>query len=225
MKRAPLFFRSLIPVMVFGSMIPLSSCLTLSESYEFKKNGSGSMTYLIDMSELVAILKIAESNESEEKISTQFSFTELGEKIEEIEGVSQVKVLDDPENYKFGVTFKFKGIEPLNQALNSILITNPKDKKHDFFKMEGNTIIRTHLINKNVLTSQLEGSDIPDQNFSLMESMLYKLNFSFPKPVKVVYSSAEAEMVGKKNRKVNIEASFKTLLDDETALNTSIVLK
>ena len=74
-------------------------------------------------------------------------------------------------------------------------------------------------------SSQLEGDEASEQSISLMESMVYKMNFSFAKPVKVVYSSADTEMGGKKNRQVMLETTFKTLMDDVSALNTSIVLK
>ena len=205
----------------------LPSCLTLSETYEFKKNGSGSMTYLIDMAELANILKIAEENneDSTGNMAAQFSFKEVADTLSSFDGISHVNVIDDREKYHFGISFRFKSIDVLNQALNYVLITNPEGKEHVFFKMEGNTITRTNFMNKEALNSQLDGSEISPQSISLMESMVYKMNFSFSKPVKVVYSSAEAEMGGKKNREVKLETTFKTLMDDVSALNTSIVLR
>ena len=229
MKFFPRISKFLTPALICCLIIPLTSCLTLSESYEFKKNGSGSMAYLIDMGELASILKMAKENEKEEDkendIASQFSFEEVSKKIENIDGISHIEIINDLDKYQFGVNFKFKSLASLNKALNQILITNPEGTEHTFFKMEKNTITRTNHINKDVLASQLNGEKVTDQSISLMESMVYKLNFSFAKPVKVVYSSAEAEMGGKKNKKVMLEASFKTLMDDVTALNTSIVLK
>ena len=108
--------------------------------------------------------------------------------------------------------FEFDAFENRAQlsSVNKILIDDPSADIHTFFKEEDGAITRTHMMTKNMDTSELLGDDESSEYaLQIMESMSYRLKFAFKKPVKAIYSSAEATMGGKKNREVVIEANFK----------------
>lgn len=182
------------------------------------------MKYLIDMSEIASLLKMNAAADSTGE-DNSLSFIETSERLSAIKGISKVQTLDDEDKGLYGVTFDFTDINALNIALNEMLVENESSGFHTFFTMEGNTITRNHLMPTDALPAELEDPETASQVSSLMESMKYKLNFTFDKSVKVVYSAAQTEIVGKKDRSVTVETDFKTLLNDVSTLNSSIVLK
>ena len=178
------------------------------------------------MREMASILEMAEEEEGT-PLQEEVSFKEAAQKLERISGISAVNVIEDEENYRFGINFKFKSIRALNKALNQIMMDEGQtNEAHTFFVLKDNVITRTHIMSKAMDTKELLGDDeSSEMAMSVLESMKYKLNFKFKQSVKVVYSSVDARMFGKKNREVAIEANFKQLTEDVEALNTSIVLK
>lgn len=219
--------RTIFSVLCIALILSFSSCITIEESYTFKANGSGSMKYTIDMSEMSSLLEMAEEEEGgANPMGEDMSFIDIADKLNQIDGISSAEAIEDKENYLYGLTFKFKNLWALNKALNKILIDDPSADIHTFFKEEDGAITRTHMMTKNMDTSELLGDDESSEYaLQIMESMSYRLKFAFKKPVKAIYSSAQATMGGKKNREVVIEANFKELSDDIQTLSTSIVLK
>ncbi|MEZ4825452.1 MAG: hypothetical protein R3C61_04035 [Bacteroidia bacterium] len=220
-KKTLLSVVSRLMVVVLG--ISITSCLTFEESYVFKKNGSGSMKYLIDMSEIASLMKLnAESDSSGD--SESLSFQDVADLLSGMDGISKVKVLDDEDKGFYGVSFDFAGITPLNQALN-VLMGDEENEDFTFFSFDGNVITHNHLLATDALPPGMDDPETEEQVSGFLQQMKYKLNFSFASPVKVVYSGAESEITGKKDKAVSIETNFRTLLEDASTLNSSIVLK
>ena len=200
-----------------------SSCLTITETYTFNKNGSGSMSYMIDMSEMASLIKMAEQ-ESEMPMQEEMNFAAFADKLKGISGITAVKSVEDKENYKFGLSFDFANVVALNQAMNRII--NEGGQSHEFFTQEGKVLTRNHHMNSAFDASEMLGSDEEAEYAkTLMESMVYNVNFTFKKPVKVVYSAAKVDLGGKKNREVKIQSNLKDLLEDSEKLNASIIFK
>ena len=215
------FFRMLIPVL---GLWAFSGCLTITETYTFSKNGSGTMSYLIDMSEMASLIKMAEQ-ESEMPMQEEMNFSEFANKLQGISGISSIESIEDKENYKFGLSFKFDNVGALNQAMNRILNEGAAER-HEFFKQEGKVLTRTHFMNNAFDASEMLGTDEEAEYAkTLMQSMAYNVNFTFKQPVKVVYSAAKVELGGKKNREVKIQSNLKDLLEDSEKLNASIIFK
>lgn len=208
-------------------LLAFPSCLTVEETYEFKRNGSGFMQYVVDLSEMKTILEMAEEEEGI-PMQDEVSFEDVARRLETTDGISSVNIIKDEEAYRFGINFKFKSIGALNNALNQIIIDPEQGggSRHTFFEMKDDVITRTHMMNQAIDTRELLGEDdSSEMAMEMLESMKYELNFEFKRSVKVVYSSAEAVLGGKKNREVAIVANFKQLTEDPEALNASIVFK
>lgn len=218
--------KNLFPAFCLALIISFTSCITIEESYTFKSNGAGTMKYTIDMSEMSSLLAMAEEEEGGNPMGQDMSFVEIADKLKEIPGISVAEAIEDKENYLYGLSFKFQDLNALNRALNKILIDDPSADIHTFFTEKDGVMTRTHLMTKDMNTSDLLGEDESSEYaMQIMESMSYKLKFEFKKPVKAIYSSASAELGGKKNREVVIQANFKELSEDIQTLSTSIVLK
>jgi len=210
----------------------MPACITIEESYTFKKNGSGDAKYVIDMSEVASLIKMAQEEEGVE-LGDEMDMAIFSEKLEGISGISNVSALGTEDEFIFGVSFHFDGISSLNSALNALNsgedVMSADD--HTYFKMDGKTITRTHKMSQALDLDELLGSvgegeeGEMEQMAMFMESMKYKLNMTFKKPVQAVYTSASSKFLDKKNKQVEITASFKEVMDNQSVLNASIVTK
>lgn len=201
----------------------LSSCLTFTEKYTFKKNGSGSMEYIIDMGEISSLLTLGKEDEFDPREVVPFS--SFQDKLIAIKGISSVETLEDNENFLYKISFKFSGLDPLNKALNTLL-HDESEPFHTFFEQKENVITRNHLFSERFSVDQLLGEEESSSYAkAILESVTYELDFSFKNSVKVVYSSSDASIKGKKNREVTIKSSLLDLSADSSALKTSIVLR
>jgi hypothetical protein len=213
------------------ALLPLlmASCLTIEESYLFKRNGSGSMTYTLDMSEMASLLKMSQESEDAEDPTGDMGFEAEADRLSGISGISGVKANSDKDNYIFSVSFKFASLDALNAALTELILNDEEGSEpvHEFFRMENNAIVATHRMKGNPLTgSELMGDDEEsEQAAALMESMKYKKHFTFASSVQTVYSGSDASISGKKDRELHLESNFRQLMEDGEALNASIVLK
>lgn len=210
--------------------VAVTSCLTFEEQYVFKRNGSGTMKYLIDMSEMKAMLEMREGGMTDEQLS-DLSFAEAVPQLAAIPGISAVEAIEDREALRFGVTYAFDGITSLNAALNLLLNSGEEGEAapaaHTFFTMEGNTITRTHLPGNSPAGGLFEDEDeeTAAQATAFLESMTYRLRFEFARPVQVTYAQSEAEIGGRKNKQLQLETNFKEIADDAGVLNATVVLK
>ena len=219
MKRIGLIITALL------ASLFLPSCLTIEESYEFKRNGSGMMEYRIEVSDMADFLESLNTDES--KLPTdKLSMADMAPQLSEIEGVSHVEVLDNTAEKIYGLRFRFKSLEVLNDALNLLLKKDASASPHLFFTKEENVITRNHLNTRQSIASEfLDDSDEEGKTLAILQSMNYKINMKFARPVKVVYAMAETSIIGKKSKEVKLETSMRDLIEESEMLNTSIVLK
>lgn len=184
------------------------------------------MEYVVDIKNMASILQLAEGEAGIPSIE-DISFRDLAKKLNAVDGISTVNVINDPDNFQYGLSFKFKNLEGLNQALNHIMVLeNNTSKNHTFFKIEDGVLVRDHLMSRSFKTKDLLGdNEASEYALSMLESMKYEVNFSFKRPVKVVYTASDAKLEGKKNQSISLQADFKLLTEDHESLDASIVFK
>ncbi|MDX1909752.1 MAG: hypothetical protein SF053_22130 [Bacteroidia bacterium] len=212
-------------------LLPLlaSSCLTLEETYSFKANGSGTMTYTMDMSGMANLLGEA-GRESGEDPTAGLGFDDVGPRLKNIGGISGVKVTSDNKQYIYTIAFKFANIAALNSALNQLHRADDEgivaEPMHTYFEMKNGVVTRTHTPSSEEVVDALIGEDEDAESTRMiLESMKYRINMSFKQPIKTVYSAGKVEQSGKKQEKVLIEVNFAELAADTDVLNTTVVLK
>lgn len=219
-------------ILIAGIILLMPACITIEESYSFKKNGSGDAKYVIDMSEVASLIKMAQEEEGVE-LGDEMDMGLFSDRLMGISGISKVVASDTDDEFIFGVNFHFDNISSLNSALNAL--NSGEDvmaaEDHEYFKMEGKTITRNHKMSSALDLDELMGSmgngeeGEMEQMAMFMESMKYKLNMTFKKPVQAVYTSASSKFLDKKNKQVELTATFKQVMDDQSVLNASIVTK
>lgn len=220
--------RKLLFSTIFVLAVMLSSCLTIEEEFTFKPNGSGTMRFGVDMSEMASLLNMAKESGSDElpmgSAMDELDMSDLGGKLKGLKGISNIQTSEDKKNYIFSVSCSFADLDALNRAMNAL---NSEGENHVYFKKEGNSIVMNHKTGS-FDPSELIGEDDEsgaDYAMAMLESMKYKMTFNFKKPIQAVYASGETDYVGKKQRSVKIETSFKEMIENDEALNATIVIK
>ncbi len=189
----------------------LSGCLHIVEEVTINKNGSGSYKMTMDMNEMKSMLDALKSmgdSEEEEKENSEKeevtvevedgegenSMAQLGTELSSvsnslrgIEGISNVKEINDTSTYVFGYSFDFQNIEALNKAIRIINREKYDTKVEEAFRFKGGTFERLNAADigeqfKKTLADAEEESEEGNMDMmkSFFSSMTYKQIYRFP---------------------------------------------
>ncbi len=214
-------------------LLMLSGCLTIEEHYTFKKNGSGTMEYVVDMSEVGELMKtLGEMGETTETGTTsdELGTLDMNDELaalKKITGISKVK-LDDKKRWVQRVSFKFKDIDALNAALN-ILMSDSTGVPHNFFHWEGSTLVRTNNRHAYELGSSMakEGEQTEEEGADMsafLEAMKYKYSFKFANDIDTTMSAQGVNKETSGSRQVYLDTNWSVISADEQALDLRIQL-
>lgn len=225
--------KNLFFVLIAAAACLFSGCIVVEENYTFKKNGGGSMQYVIDMHELMeqmgALMDMSGGEAGEDPFAgAAKGFKEQSEKLKSLIGVSNVKFEEDKKGvYKIG--FSFKNVKALNDALNKLMGSDDPTAYHIFFVNDGKTIKRIHSGQANLgdLSSILGDEGDAESTKMMYQSMKYKLNFKFASDVQAVYTGIEAEDgVVSDGKSLNLSTTFSEVMEKGPAtLSMTAVLK
>tara|TARA_R110001592_G_scaffold347440_1_gene640948 strand:- start:1225 stop:1923 length:699 start_codon:yes stop_codon:yes gene_type:complete len=151
----------------------LTSCVKIIEKFIFKKDGSGTYSMSIDMSEVADMLKSIGGGADEEIIKgmdeLEVEFEEKIERIESISGVSNGRKDFDKEKLKYTILFDFADMDALNRGMSESYRDSTAvgpTKQTVFFTQKGNSFERTDInetINNFKKGLEMEG----DEEFDL----------------------------------------------------------
>lgn len=191
--------KNLFFVLIAAAACLFSGCIVVEENYTFKKNGSGSMVYVMDMHEMMeqmgSIMDMAGGENGENPFAgAAKGFKEQADKIKTLSGISKVKFEEDKKGI-YKISFNFKNIKALNDALNKIIGSDDPSAYHTFFTQEGKVIKRIHSEQANLgdVTAMLGEDGDSEYAQTMYESMKYKLNFKFASDVEAVYTGIETD--------------------------------
>lgn len=220
-------------------MIALTGCLTIEENYTFKKNGSGSMEYVVDMSEMGELMNsIAEMNKTEDgsAMPTDLGTLDMKEELAALKKISGIKgvKLDQKKKWVQRVNFKFKDITALNAALN-VLMPDSSGQPHEFFRWEDNTLVRTnnrHAYEVGAGMAKDETSEDPEtadgeegmDMGAFLDAMKYRYSFKFANEVS---STEQVEAMKKETpdrKQLILETDWTVISKDPKALDLRISL-
>ena len=207
----------------------LTGCLTIEEHYTFKKDGSGSMEYVVDVSEMMEIMKgfaaLGDEKGGADDDGNEMDMTTEMNELKKIDGIRKVKVKKEKEGYLQRLSFRFEDVDALNRALN-VLMPDSAGGQTAFFRWEGGTLVRTN--NRHALDM---GSDMADDEpgdsldaGAILQSMKYRYSFTFAEPIA---STESAEGVNKEvpgPKQVNLDTDWSVIMRDPTALDLRITL-
>jgi uncharacterized lipoprotein YehR (DUF1307 family) len=126
-KYLPMYqsFRSLAIALL--TTLTFSACFDIEEVIHFKTADSGTVAYIVDVSQMMDMIKKfgnIVSNEDEVGKDSQKqmtnNFDEVKLALEGIPGVSNVEQIDDEANNKFGIRADFANIAALNRVLAEV---------------------------------------------------------------------------------------------------------
>lgn len=199
--------------LVLFTLFCCTACFDLQENLFLKKDGSGTFSFIIDMSQFKSMMTMFDgvgksldnkSNKDEkttapnDKLSTTFEKTRR--KLLNTEGISNVKIVEDTANLNFGISFSFKTVVSLNDAMNKLfeeddsLKTNRK--KVTYFEYKDNQLTRLEALDsKSILgksSSMVEKSpDVNSENplfnvEQLFGTISYTMNYEFENKISSV---------------------------------------
>lgn len=204
----------------------LTGCITIEEHYTFKKNGSGTMEYVVDLSAIGEMMEAfddlggddpSEEGAGDDKLELVKDLDELSN----IEGIKKVKVVD--EDMISRISFAFDGIESLNKALN-VIMPDSTGAEHTFFTMDG-SVIKRHHNHRSELGNDMGEDDGEVKSAEMLESMKYRVFVKGSPAVQLSGAGSEVAVTRKSKKEVELEADFKILGDDPEALDIQLDLR
>jgi hypothetical protein len=204
-----------------------TSCLTITEDYTFASNGSGSLSYTIDMSQLAQFMQMAQSQEDGNSSMKEMSFKKFEEPLKKIKGISKIKVNDDMNKFIFNITFAFASLTNLNEALGVLMSsTEGGSTSSAAFEMQGDQLVCVHSggDQSQALMNQLGAGDDGEQAMAIMQSMKYNINMNFKKPVEAVISAGSVTY-DNTGKTVHLSTDFASLVASPEALSANVILK
>lgn len=195
------FFARVMPVLLLMA-ISLSSCFEIIEEIHYKKNGSGSFKFYMDLSQMKELMASMGEEESEPSDMGQ-DFADDVERIQDIKGLTNVKQINDEENYYFGLSFDFNNLESLNKGLSEVFKGEEEEEATDkvFYKGDKKSLQRIDANNVRdmMLNAFTEGEEMDEETKSAMAMFAeagYTIRYTFDRTVKSA-SNKEAEVKGK----------------------------
>lgn len=228
------FFRSHLLLLGLALAVVLSGCLTIEEHYTFKKNGSGTMEYVVDMSELGELISAFDAIDSTGEGATpgQLNTLDMDEEVKAlkaINGIKKVKLVKK-ERWVQRLQFGFKDIEALNAALN-VLMPDSSGVPHEFFRWEGNTLVRTNNRHAYELGAGMSEMDAGEQEEGeeldpdpILETMKYRYSFKFANDIAEATTVEGVERENVSGREVKFDTDWRVIANNRQALDLSIRL-
>lgn len=234
-------FRSKLAATV-ALLVLFTGCLTIEENYTFKKNGSGTMEYVVDMrevGELMATLSEMGEAEGAEKAPDDLGTLDMDDEmnaLKKIPGIKKVK-LDAKEKWIQRLEFSFKDITALNAALN-VLMPDSTGQEHTFFAWDGSTLVRTnnrHAYELGASMAKAENEEVGEDGdpveqeeeadmSAFLEAMKYRYSFKFADDIQ---NTEIAEGINKEAtgaREVKFDTDWSVISANEKALDLKIQL-
>ncbi|MCO6483007.1 MAG: hypothetical protein J5I62_09450 [Flavobacteriales bacterium] len=222
-----------------GAIMLLSGCLTIEEHYTFKKDGSGTMEYVMDLSEIGSMMDALGSSDQGEdggkkakqkkKDKAQDDSMLAGmeaqaKQLEQLQGIKKVKMKTEKDGYLGRLSFAFADVAALNRALN-VLMPDSTRPDRQFFRWEGAVLVRTGSAYARNLGTEMTGDGSDSLDISqVLESMKYKFSFAFANDVQDVGAAYGVVVDRPKPKQLELATDWRVIMNDPKALDLRIVL-
>jgi hypothetical protein len=212
-------------------LVAFSSCLTIEEHYTFRRDGSGTMTYVVDMSAMGEMMDDLDRM-TKEAAGPEEPVMDLDEEaaaLRLLPGISRVKVGTGKEWVR-SVRFRFRDIDALNAALN-VLMPDSSGVAHTFFSWEGNTLVRRNNRFASELGASMGGADGDEDAADgeealdlglLLGSMKYTYHFKFSNAITGTTSEEGVVQERKGRREVLWNTDWSVIAKNDKALDLRI---
>lgn len=163
---------SIVSVMVFSLL--LQSCFEIKEIVTINKDGSGTFTMAIDMSEVKAMIEGFSDGEEEGGNplgEMQEEYEETKAKLEVIEGISNIQFTTENDGYVITTSFDFVDIDALNTGMNVVYEDeNEYGERTEYYTLKRKNFERTSNHNMlNELKGEMDSDEIGGGDIDMAE--------------------------------------------------------
>ncbi|MCB9256344.1 MAG: hypothetical protein H6579_04370 [Chitinophagales bacterium] len=202
------------------ALIIASSC-TIKQSIEYNEDLSGRHSLLFDMSEFMEEMKgLYPEGETEmnKDSDIQESLNELSTIFKSQEGVSNIQNINRSDEGIFGFSFDFENTEALNSGMATYLENDQaKEKgKNNYYQKKKTLVLNFDKTSLGSLGSELQSEEMQ----MMLSSIDYKIELSFPFPIKKVDNPLYTLSADRKNLEASI--ALVALLDGSENLSAKI---
>lgn len=189
-----------LAILAVGTLT-LSGCLHILEEVTVKKDGSGSYSMTLDMSEMKSMMEMfkgmaedslgeasgAEAQESNGMSEMGTQLSAVAQSLKDINGITNVAEINDTTAFKFGYAFDFADVSALNKAMKVINKEKYDSKVDEVFKFNGKNFERlaTGDLGEEIKKA-LSENEAEDEEGSMemvktfFSDMTYKQVYNFP---------------------------------------------
>jgi hypothetical protein len=125
-----------------------TSCISIIEKVFFKKDGSGTYSMTLDMSQVSNMLTMLGEDQKPAEMDEAFKgmnegFEKSRAKLEGIKGISNIQQEMDKKTLVYTVSFDFKDVNALNNGLNEYFANEENRKDYTLFTQDKKRFSRT----------------------------------------------------------------------------------
>lgn len=140
--------RILVNLLIIVMAFSFTSCINIIEKVLFKKDGSGTYSMTVDMSEIAAMMSMFSENDEKDGMDDALKgmneeFEKTKARLSDITGVSNVRQEANKEELTYTMAFDFKDLSALNDGLNGFFVNQQDETEHTFFTQKKKTYTRT----------------------------------------------------------------------------------
>ena len=217
--------RSLSFVLV-ALLLVLQGCLTIEEKYTFKKDGSGSMEYVVDMSEMAETLKgLPGAKGGKDDGPGKMELLDHVDTLKKLVGITKVKLKKEKDGFVQRLSFRFADIASLNNALSQ-LMPDSTGQSTEFFRWDGNTLVRSNNHHAKEMTSGMGGGSGDSTDISgILKMMRYKFDLRFADDLGDVQVADGVVKEADGTKRMKLSTDFSVIGNDPKALDMRVTLK
>ncbi len=221
--------RTFLKMAALALVMLVSGCITIEEHYTFRKNGGGTMEYVMDMSALGAMMDAldqggkARKKGKGEQEPMATGMEEHAKALRQLQGIKHVKLKLEKDGFVQRISFSFADLAALNSALN-VLMPDSTGPPHAFFRWEGSTLVRTSNRYASALGKDMSGGADSTNLSGMLQSMRYKFSFNFPRKVEQADVAQGFTRASPSPRKLELATDWSVIMKDTTALDLRITL-
>jgi hypothetical protein len=203
-------------ILIACTLFCCTACFDIQENFFLKKDGSGTFSFVIDMSQFKSMMamfdgigsafedkdkrnekaKKEKKKSPNEKLSSTFEKTRR--KLLNTGGISNVKSIEDTTNLIVGISFDFKNIIALNDAMNKLFegdSVNSDTSKVTYFEYKNKQLTRLEVLDSksilgktNAMSAQKDDNaeSMPFDVEKLFGDVTYSTNYEFEDKIDAV---------------------------------------
>lgn len=217
---------------IFGFFLltTFTGCVEIFENIIFDKNGGGHVHHKIDMSQVAAMmesLKGMDNGKKEDKSEQEAEspdgavkgMVEGWENLKEIDGITNVTIVQDTAIMTYIVDYDFANEAALNKALRK---KEGDVKAKETYTIEKSSITRNESHGFGDLIES-ENKEEAEMMKTMLGDMKYHLSITVPGKIKSV--SNQKATISSDEKKITLEATFNDLVEKKTSLGMKISYK